>query len=107
MPRANGWELRRASTSIDTFLSITSRACLSTASGTRDAALARWIPVALLLCIGAAVGALGWFGVLVLVALSYYAICLVRPAEGLAWAFAALILAGPDFQLAGVHIHPF
>jgi O-antigen ligase len=63
--------------------------------------------VALLLVIGAAVGGLGWFGVLVLLALSYYAICLVRPAEGLAWAFAALILAGPDFQVAGVHIHPF
>jgi O-antigen ligase len=90
-----------------TFRSITSRACLSIASGTLDAALSRWIPVALLLFIGATVGALGWFGVLAIVALSYYTICLVRPAEGLAWAFAALILAGPTFSVAGVHIHPF
>lgn len=61
----------------------------------------------LLLFIGATVGGLGWLGVLALLALAYYGICLVRPAEGLAWAFAALILAGPSFQIAGVHVHPF
>lgn len=62
---------------------------------------------ALLLALGTLVGALGPLGILPPVALAYFGFCLVRPGAGLAWSFAALPLALPELQVAGIHIQPF
>ena len=62
---------------------------------------------AFLLAIGTLVGALGPLGVLAPLALAYLCFCLVRPGAGLAWSFAALPLALPELQVAGIHIQPF
>jgi O-antigen ligase len=65
------------------------------------------IVLGILALVGSAVGVLGWLGVILVAAFGYYAFCLVRPAAGLAWAFAILPFATPEFQLAGINIHPF
>jgi hypothetical protein len=66
-----------------------------------------WIVVAILVLLGAAVGTLGLAGVLGTLALAYCGLSLVYPGTGLAWAFVALPLATPKFQLAGINFQPF
>jgi len=66
-----------------------------------------WITVSLLVLLGAAIAVLGHLGPAVILALGYYALCVVKPDTALAWAFLALPWASFQFQVAQFGVQPF
>lgn len=66
-----------------------------------------WLVAAALLMLGAFVAGLGALGAAIVLALVYYAFCLMRPAAGLAWSFVALPFTIPLFQISRITVQPF
>ena len=68
---------------------------------------ASWIVGGSLAVLGALIAGFGAFGAASVLALAYYGFCLTRPEAGLAWAFVALPVTIPQFQIAQIDIQPF
>src|SRR5262245_15733671 len=66
-----------------------------------------WLVAAGLVLLGGFVAGLGALGAAIVLAVVYYAFCLVRPDAGLAWSFVALPLTIPMFLVSGITVQPF